>query len=392
MNQTNVQLKTSAQPITRAFPADLLSKSRDERMHYFRNFAISHPKLSETFERLWRAILDPQPGSTVLIYGPAGVGKTTLCDYLEKRIRVKFAELLEANREMIPLVKVEASNPVNGNFDWKHLFREILVGLSEPATGQKLDLTKWKSSFGNYQKIANNPLSACQVLRDTVEDALKHRKPKGVLIDEAQHMCVTASGRKLVNQPDSIKSIANRTETTHVLFGSYDLLALRNLNGQLARRTIQLHFKRYDNRDAQDVSIFLKILQQFQENLPREETIDLVENWEFIYSRCIGCVGVLKEWLNRSLSMALDEENAGLTMKHLISSALSTSQAERLLDEVLAGEEKIFSEEISQDKLMSRLNFIKLIKQNGEVKNLLTKNKKYSVGTRNPKRDKVGVK
>jgi energy-coupling factor transporter ATP-binding protein EcfA2 len=392
MNQTNISLNSDDQPKSQVFPRELLSKSPEERLRYFRNFTIAHPVLLETFEKLWRAVLDPQPGSTVLIYGPAGVGKTTLCDYLEKRIREKFAQLFESNREMIPLVRVEACNPVSGNFDWKHLFREILLGLCEPATGQKLDLTKWKSSFEEYQQIANNPRSACQILRDVVEEALKHRKPKGVLIDEAQHMCVMTSGRKLVNQPDSIKSVANRTETTHILFGSYDLLALRNLSGQLARRTIQLHFKRYDNQNARDVRIFLNILRQFQDNLPMEETIDLVDNWEFIYSRSIGYVGVLKEWFNRSLSMALDEKSSGLKMRHLTSSALSTSQAGRLLDEVLSGEKKIRVEEIPQEKLMSRLNFIKVIKPDGQVRNLATKKKSTSVGTRNPKRDKVGAK
>lgn len=390
MNQKKIQSNSAEHVSVRKIPEDILSASRDERVRYFRDFTIAHPKLMETFDQLWRAVLDPQPGSTVLIYGPAGIGKTTLCYQLEKRIRETFADLLEANREMIPLVKVEASNPVSGNFDWKHLFREILLGLCEPATGQKLDLTKWKSSFNDYQKIADNPLSACQVLRDNVEVALKHRKPKGVLIDEAQHMCVVSSGRKLINQPDSIKSIANRTETTHILFGSYDLLALRNLSGQLARRTIQLHFKRYDNRDGNDVRIFQNILKQFNDRLPMEDNIDLVENWEFMYLRSIGCVGVLKEWLNRSVSMALDEKGSGLKMKHLVSSALSTSHAERLLDEILAGEEKI-NEEISQDKLMSRLNFIKVIKPNGTVRNLESKNKKTSVGTRNPVRDRAGI-
>lgn len=390
MNQQTNLAVTVEQSSNTGFPKYLLSRSPEERLNYFKNFTIGHPNLSETFDKLWRAILDPQPGSTVMIYGPAGVGKTKLCEYLEKRIRERFAELLEINREMIPLVKVEASNPVSGNFDWKHLFREILLGLCEPATNQKLDLTKWKSSFPEYQKVADNSLSACQVLRDTVEVALRHRKPKGVLIDEAQHMCVTVSGKRLVNQPDSIKSVANRTETTHVLFGSYDLLALRNLNGQLARRTIELHFKRYDNRDENDVDIFLDILNQFQENIPMKETVDLIDNWQFIYSRCAGCIGVLKEWLNRSLSMALDENSSALTIDHLTASALTTSQSERLLDEVLAGEKKI-EEEITQENLMSRYNFVTVKKRNGDKRKMEMKKSVGRVGVRNPKRDRVGI-
>lgn len=391
MNQTKTTLNSNQQDAGQNFPADLISKSPEERMKYFRSFTIAHPVLSETFERLWRAVLDPQSGSTILIYGPAGVGKTTLCDYLERRIRIKFAQLFEDNRELIPLVKVEACNPVSGNFDWKHLFREILIGLCEPATGQKLDLTKWRSSCEEYQQVANNPRSACSVMRDVVERALLHRRPKGVLIDEAQHMCVLASGRRLVNQPDSIKSIANRTETTHILFGNYDLLALRNLNGQLARRTIQLHFRRYSNQNAGDVEIFKNVLTQFQSQLPLKKTIDLVANWEFIYSRSIGCIGIVKEWFNRSLSMALDENSRDLNMRHLTASSLSTAQSVRLLDEVLMGEERISNEEISQQSLINRLNFIKVVKPDGRISNIEAKKKPISVGDRKPKRDQVGT-
>ena len=54
------------------------------------------------------------------------------------------------------------------------------------------------------------------------------------MIDEAQHLGKIASGRRLLDQLDVIKSIANQTKTVHVLFGTYDLLAFRNLNGQLS--------------------------------------------------------------------------------------------------------------------------------------------------------------
>lgn len=354
MTETKIESNSNERD-EQEFSAALHSKLASEKLRYFKNYTIAHPVLHETFEQLWRAVLDLQPGSTVLIYGPAGVGKTTLCDYLEKRIRTKFAGLYKRNPERIPLVKVEAANPVNGNFEWKQLFREILIELCEPAAGQKLDLSKWKSSFEEYQRVADNPRIACAVLREVVEKALLHCKPKGALIDEAQHMCVMTSGRRLVNQPDSIKSIANRTETTHILFGSYDLLVLRNLNGQLARRTIQLHFRRYDIRSAEDIKVFKNILKQFQAHIPLKETVDLAANWEFIYSRSVGCI--VKEWLNRSLSMVLDEKGSSLEMRHLVASALSTSQANRLLTDAFAGEEKLEEEEISQENLIVPYRF-----------------------------------
>ena len=81
--------------------------------------------------------------------------------------------------------------------------------------------------------------------RYAVEQTLRHRRPVAVMIDEAQHLAKVASGRRLLDQLDVIKSIANRTDTVHVLFGTYDLLAFRNLNGQLSRRSVDVHFPRY---------------------------------------------------------------------------------------------------------------------------------------------------
>ena len=42
-----------------------------------------------------------------------------------------------------------------------------------------------------------------------------------------------------------IKSTASRAQTVHVLIGTYELLAFRNLSGQLSRRSVDLHFSRY---------------------------------------------------------------------------------------------------------------------------------------------------
>jgi len=38
--------------------------------------------------------------------------------------------------------------------------------------------------------------------------------------------------------------MANQTKIVHVLLGTYELLALRNLSGQLSRRSLDIHFCR----------------------------------------------------------------------------------------------------------------------------------------------------
>ncbi len=55
-----------------------------------------------------------------------------------------------------------------------------------------------------------------------------------MVIDEAQHMLKLASGMKLIDQLDWVKSMTNTTGVLHVLTGTYELLAMRQLNGQVA--------------------------------------------------------------------------------------------------------------------------------------------------------------
>ena len=89
-----------------------------------------------------------------------------------------------------------------------------------------------------------------------------------VFVDEAQHLARIASGRRLSDQLDVIKSIANRTETVHVLLGTYELLAFRNLSAQLSRRSVDLHFQRYRADCGEDRQVFRSVLLTFQKQLP----------------------------------------------------------------------------------------------------------------------------
>ena len=83
------------------------------------------------------------------------------------------------------------------------------------------------------------------------------------------------------------------------------MLSFRNLSGQLSRRSVDLHFSRYRAECKDDLRVFQNIVLTFQEQLPAEQQLDLVGMWDFLYERSLGCVGVLKDWLARSLSSAL---------------------------------------------------------------------------------------
>jgi hypothetical protein len=110
----------------------------------------------------------------------------------------------------------------------------------------------------------------------------------------------------------------------HVLNGTYDLPGLTNLSAQLSRHSVEVHFARYRAGVDKDRLAFKSVLLTFQHQLPVSEQPDLVGLWERLYEGSLGCVGVLKSWLNRALADAIDHEAATITRRHLDRQALPT--------------------------------------------------------------------
>jgi len=54
--------------------------------------------------------------------------------------------------------------------------------------------------------------------------------------------------------------------------------------------------------DSEDCQTFINVVQSFERGLPFDEPTGLVSNWEFLYEGSLDCVGILKEWLMRSVS------------------------------------------------------------------------------------------
>ena len=73
------------------FPPDLLSQPWSARIHYFQAYMMAHPRLVATREALLNAIHEVPANSLILVFGPTGVGKTTLREKIEQ---VLAAELL----------------------------------------------------------------------------------------------------------------------------------------------------------------------------------------------------------------------------------------------------------------------------------------------------------
>ena len=178
-------------------------------------------------------------------------------------------------------------------------------------------------------------------MRRALEQALYYRRPIAFLMDEAQHLKKIAGGRRLLDQMDVLKSLASLTGIVHVLIGTYDLLGLANLSAQLNRRSIEIHFPRYQAENSQEWTVFQSALLTFQRHLPLAKEPDLVGHSEFIYERSVGCIGILKNWLGRALAAALEKSAETLTLQHLERSAEPLRKLLRMAREIQEGEKRV---------------------------------------------------
>ena len=353
----------------------------------FRCFTIAHPLLLEMKERLLSAIKSAAPGSLILVLGPTGVGKTTLRLKVEQLLTQALLPSLESDRGRIPFVSVNTMAPLNGNFSWKDHFARLLRQMNEPLIDDKLNGER--NSRGQFTSA---PRAGFE-LQYAVEQALHYRRPVAVFLDEAQHLGRIASGRKLADQLDVVKSMASQTKIVHVLLGTYELLAFRNLSGQLSRRSLDIHFRRYRCEDTRDLEIFRNILLTFQAQFPLPEPCDLSLWMDLLYERSIGCVGILKEWLMRALAAALAEGKRTLHKRHLEETALLTSQCERILIEAREGEVRLNEDDASRSRLRNLLGIKEAIETpaDSQAQRHSPVRAKGRCARRNPKRDKIGL-
>src|SRR5260370_39657386 len=89
--------------------------------------------------------------------------------------------------------------------------------------------------------------------------------------------------------------------------------------------------------------------------MPFAQPPDLTNSWEYLYERSIGCVGILKDWLARSLATAMRCSASTLTLKHLEKRALSVSQCDRLIEEAARGESQLHENADALGQLRLRL-------------------------------------
>ena len=328
------------------FDRALLLQPPEVRQEYFeQRCLIEHPRLLEALDAILEAVCAPgekvhtrRPGTMILVIGPARVGKTTLIHLLEERLLAYATSRMQADPHFIPFASITAPESGSGRFDWIDFYRPVLRQLGNP-----------------FVDSPTHPIRARQ-MREATEAAYLERKPLAIIVDEAHHLAEAARGSRLQSQLNHLKNFENTTGVSHILVGTYEMRPFRKVNPQLACRSIDVHFPRYDMTKEKDCLVFKSILWALQRQLPVEEEPLLAEkHWEFLYARSIGCIGLLKLHLNRALNRALKEGARTVTLDHLRQTAASDVRVKLALRNALESEAEFVEAEDADAQLLALL-------------------------------------
>ena len=311
-----------------------LTHEAHTQLEAFKAVKVKHPRLDEVDQHVTQA-LDEHAGYThLLLYGPSGVGKSTVIHWIAERFCAE-----EPNQARVPVVLVEARPSDTGTYVRLDYYRQVLTTLKAHVVVKELLVnitTAPKPTRGSRH------VTEWLDLREAVEQAVARLQVQAVVIDEAQHLMQVAAPHKPADQLDWLKSMTNWTHVLHVLVGTYDVFDFRNLHGQAARRGRDLHFPRYHVDTTSERQEFVGALRYLLEHVPLTCDVSaLLARWRWFADCSLGCVGILKDWLVQTVAATLGDADPALTLEALTQHALQPAQRVRLEVDARAGEHKV---------------------------------------------------
>ena len=320
----------------------------------------------------------PKRPELILLIGPTGVGKSTVRDKVIKETLERNMKVMEKDAGFLPIAYIELKAAEGEKFKWELFYDHAQTALNEPQF-----FIERKVDHDDNQKRKN-----ILAKRNGFENALKYRKAQFFLIDEAHHLIRGSSGKVLENRLTCLKSLAMHSKSTFILIGTYELRLLRHLNEELSRRCVDIHFKRY-SLEKSELMEFKKIIKTFQKHLPFEKEPNLLTHWEFLYERSIGCAGILKDWLVRSYSLALAENEKTISLENLKENALKEKAVLTMLQTAIEGEREM--DHSAKGTELRRLLGLEKAETKGETASSPSAKTSSKPVKRAPKSDPVGV-
>ncbi len=368
----------------RPFSLKLLQEPISAKLQYFRDVIVPHRNIRQILEELLKNAKEPDDALVYLVFGVTGAGKTRLKEEFEKQLLKHFMDELVENPGSLIVGGIEVDSAEGGKFNYSDYYIQVLESLKEVLINYKEDYgisdTEEKDSdtlLGTFEGKNS------KALRRSMQKVFINRQLKAFTLDEAQHLFDVAGGRQLQTQMNWIKSIANKTSTIHVLFGTYELLNCQKVNGQVGRRSEDYHLARYHIDNEADFEEFERVVLTLQRHLPVPTEPQLEKHCEYFMANTLACVGLLKSWWYRSLKNALEENVKTVRLKDFQAKEISSGRRKKIKEEAEKGE-KDLAELYREDKDL-------LISKQQENLSPQTRSRSRKVGERNPTRDLVGI-
>lgn len=296
---------------------------------------IKHARLLEVRDKVLAEIHRPGGASVIMVVGPTGVGKSTGIELIKEEITSEVLELLQTDREMVPYGYAVAPGPFGSGFDWKSLLADILISLHEPMMEKSIHFGPVFRTDDTYvYRQATKPK-----LLQQLGIAVEQRRPRAIIIDEAQHLLKVSGAKSALHQMEAIKDLARIARTKLILVGTYELAQVFNLSGQLARRTAEVEFARYTL--AEDRDDFFVTLKTMQKVLPCAVDLQGADMRKLLYTGSLGCIGVLWQWALRAAAAADGDGRSEITEADFAATMLSDVKLRRMVSEIREGEARM---------------------------------------------------
>ncbi|WP_196161681.1 TniB family NTP-binding protein [Reinekea sp. G2M2-21] len=367
-----------------AFPEELLQQDKENRVDYFsEGFLLDHPKFDQILNDVISRLFDFKKYPIIKITGPTGAGKSVVCKESLITCFNKSASSMKIGDLPAIYVEVPALGDVT-KFPWKMMYKEILEALMHPP----VDLLK-QAKHSDQSKNSPNVFSLKSLsedeLRQRVIERIREMNVQVIILDEIQHMFVYTEANVKHNL-DVLKSLTNISKCQFILVGTYEGIEKIHWNGQNSRRSTNLHFRHHDLSDsikskeiaAEEYNGFLTAYSGLLAHVPFHLSTELLaeNNIDEAYVRCAGCIGILKEMIERAIdSMSI---TSTLTPSLLFEHSISSDDIETIWDEIKTGE-----------AMLERTSFSDIRNRIGMKKRKPGKKTNKPVGVRDPKRDPI---
>jgi hypothetical protein len=144
-------------------PREIGHLSIEEKKAQFRQATITHRLLEQTHRKILRAVREPAGFTFLLVYGPTGVGKSTMIETIVRQITEiarSSAQLpisapsLYAPRLLTPVLVIETDPPDQSVFNRGYYYRTVLTLMGEPTYQQHLHM----DIHGRAEPVKRRPL------------------------------------------------------------------------------------------------------------------------------------------------------------------------------------------------------------------------------------------